>query len=174
MHFKTIGISLIIFFLAVSCKQNRDESPPENIVELEEKLLGANQILIVTEKQEIKDFIDRNQWEMTETGSGLHYMIYKNGDGPKAEIDDIAVFHFSLYLLTGDLIYTSQNGEPSEFRIGRGGVESGLEEGMKLLRVGDKARLILPSHLAFGLPGDGLKIPQRASIVYDIELIQLK
>lgn len=137
-------------------------------------MLKANQILIETEKQEIADFIERNQWQMQETGSGLHYMIYENGNGPKAEIDDIAVFHFSLYLLTGDLLYTSENSGPSEFRIGHGGVESGLEEGMKLLRVGDKARFILPSHLAFGLPGDGLKIPQRASVVYDIELIELK
>ncbi len=173
MRIKSIFYLTILFLIAVSCKQSTEESR-DITNNLEEQLIAANQILIETEKQEIIDFIERNQWNMRETGSGLYYMIYENGNGKKAELNDIAVFHFSLYLLTGDLIYSSDSLEPSQFRIGRGGVESGLEEGMRLLRVGDKARFILPSHLAFGLPGDGLKIPQRASIVYDIELIELK
>jgi FKBP-type peptidyl-prolyl cis-trans isomerase len=42
-----------------------------------------------------------------------------------------------------------------------------------LLRVGDKARFILPSHLAHGVPGDGVKIPRRATIIYDLELINI-
>jgi FKBP-type peptidyl-prolyl cis-trans isomerase len=174
MKFKSVFYLTVLLLIVFSCKENTKEPPSENSKDLEEKMLKANQIMIETEKQEIADFIERNQWQMQETGSGLHYMIYKNGNGPKAETNDIAVFHFSLYLLTGDLLYTSEDSNPSEFKIGHGGVESGLEEGMKLLRVGDKARFILPSHLAFGLPGDGLKIPQRASIVYDIELIELK
>jgi FKBP-type peptidyl-prolyl cis-trans isomerase FkpA len=77
-------------------------------------------------------------------------------------------------LLNGDLAYSSGQTGPKEFEIGHGGVESGLEEGILLLHVGDHAKFIVPSHLAFGLLGDQNKIPQRATLVYDIELVKLK
>jgi FKBP-type peptidyl-prolyl cis-trans isomerase len=53
-------------------------------------------------------------------------------------------------------------------------VESGLEEGILLLREGDKAKFILPPHLAHGLLGDDNKIPARSIIVYDLELLSLE
>jgi FKBP-type peptidyl-prolyl cis-trans isomerase len=52
-------------------------------------------------------------------------------------------------------------------------VESGLEEGILLLQEGDKARFIMPPHLAHGLIGDRDKIPARATIIYDLELVSL-
>ena len=59
------------------------------------------------------------------------------------------------------------------FKVGFGGVESGLEEGVLLLRTGDKARFIMPPHLAHGLIGDGDCIPMRAIIIYDVELVRV-
>jgi FKBP-type peptidyl-prolyl cis-trans isomerase len=61
-----------------------------------------------------------------------------------------------------------------EFLIGQSDVEAGLEEGIRLMRTGDRAKLILPSRLAFGLLGDGKKIPPGATLVYDIELVAQK
>jgi FKBP-type peptidyl-prolyl cis-trans isomerase FkpA len=176
MHFifRHIFFYLASIVLFLSCGGNTPDSNPPDANAIRRNMLEVNAILIDTEDQEIKDFIQRHGWEMEETGSGLRYMIYEPGNGPGAQKDQIAVFHFSLSLITGDLIYTSENDQPAEFRIGRGSVESGLEEAILLLRVGDKARLILPSHLAHGLPGDGVKIPQRATIIYDIELLDLK
>ena len=55
-----------------------------------------------------------------------------------------------------------------------GGVESGLEEGILLMKTGGKAKFILPPHLAYGLPGDGKKIPARAILVYDVELLSIQ
>ncbi len=52
-------------------------------------------------------------------------------------------------------------------------VESGLHHGVKHLSVGDKAKFILPSHLAFGTYGDGEKIPSKATLLYDLELIEI-
>ncbi len=177
----TLSHSKFSFFLFVlflsflgSCQGNREEEQKSDAHTIREELLKANTILIDAEDQEIKDFIKRHGWEMEETGSGLRYMIYKNGEGEKAEKGKVAVFHYSVSLITGDLVYSSTDAEPARFTVGRGGVESGLEEGIKLLRVGDKARFIMPSHLAHGVPGDGIKIPPRATIIYDIELIDLK
>ncbi|TVQ14191.1 MAG: peptidylprolyl isomerase [Bacteroidetes bacterium] len=166
-------IVTLLFFIQ-SCQSPRQEKNEPDAATMRENLLGANAILLDAEDQEIRDFISRHGWEMKETGSGLRYMIYHEGDGEKARKDQIAVFHYSLRLITGDLVYSSQESGMAEFRLGQGGVESGLEEGFKLLRVGDKARFILPSHLAHGVPGDGAKIPRRATLIYDIELAELK
>lgn len=169
-----VFLILLLFITHQSCNSTKQENKETDAADLEENLMGANTILLDAEDQEIKDFISRYGWDMKETGSGLRYMIYHEGDGQKARKDDIVVFHYSLRLITGDLIYSSQESGMAEFRMGRGGVESGLEEGFKLLQVGDKARFVLPSHLAHGVPGDGVKIPSRATLIYDIELVEVK
>ncbi|MFU8845127.1 MAG: FKBP-type peptidyl-prolyl cis-trans isomerase, partial [Bacteroidales bacterium] len=128
---------------------------------------------VMTEDQRIDDFISRHNWKMNATGTGLRFVIYRHGNGPKAEIGQVARFNYSLVLLNGDTISTSSESGPMEFMIGQGGVENGLEEGILLLKKGDRAKLIIPSHLAFGLVGDMDKIPAKATLVYDIELIDL-
>jgi FKBP-type peptidyl-prolyl cis-trans isomerase len=76
-------------------------------------------------------------------------------------------------LLDGTECYNSDREGPKIFTIGRGGVESGLEEGILLMKEGSRAKFIMPPYLAHGLPGDGKRIPARAIIVYDVELISL-
>lgn len=133
----------------------------------------TNVLLIETENQEIEDFIDRYGWQMTNTGTGLRYQIYKSGEGESVRPGHLALLDYQVFLLNGELIYSSQEDGIKQFRIGQGGVESGLEEGILLLRQGDKARFIIPSHLAHGVPGDGIRIPQLATIIYDLEVLEL-
>jgi FKBP-type peptidyl-prolyl cis-trans isomerase FkpA len=172
------SFSFIIFFalatLLYSCRQGTEEKQNTDIETIRQSLRGANAILIDAESQDIDDFIVRHGWDMQNTGSGLRYMIYEEGSGPKAAKNKTAIFHYTLRLINGDVIYSSHGGRSSEFVIGRGGVESGLDEGIQLLKQGDKARMILPSHLAHGVPGDGVKIPIRAILIYDIELLAIE
>jgi len=84
------------------------------------------------------------------------------------------VLNYKTWLINGNLIYSSDELGQKIFKIGKGGVESGLEEAILMMHVGDKARLVIPSHLAFGLLGDNNKIPPRSTVVYDIELVTLK
>jgi FKBP-type peptidyl-prolyl cis-trans isomerase len=104
----------------------------------------------------------------------LRYLIYKKGKGEKAGKGKIAVIGYTLRFLNGNLCYSSDKEGLKEFKIGYGNVESGIEEGILLMHVGDRAKFIVPSHLAFGLLGDQNKIPQQATLVYDIELVKLK
>lgn len=136
--------------------------------------MDVNILMNEAETQKILDFIERHGWEMIDTGTGLKYMIYEQGSGAEVQSNDIVSIHYSVWLLTGELIYSSRDIGLKSFRVGRGGVESGLEEGILLLRVGDRARFIIPSHLAHGFLGDGAKIPKRAPILYDIELVEIK
>ena len=165
---------LFLFFLTVSCTENKVRKKQTNEKEVKEALVKVNKKLVLTEDERINDYIRRHKWKMKETGTGLRYIIYKHGDGERAKKDKIAKINFKVGLLTGDDLYSSDTKGPKEFKIGQGGVESGLEEGILLLRVGDRAKFIIPSHLAYGLVGDGDKIPAKATLVYDVELIELK
>ena len=110
---------------------------------------------------------------MSTTETGLWYQIYEHGTGDSARNGLIASLKYTVSLLDGTLCYTSDSTGEKTFLIGQGGVESGLEEGILLMRCGDKARFIMPPHLAHGLPGDNDKIPPRSTIVYQVELLNL-
>jgi FKBP-type peptidyl-prolyl cis-trans isomerase len=97
----------------------------------------------------------------------------EQGEGRKAKEGFWATINYKVYLLEGTECYSSDNDGPKTFQIGRGGVEAGLEEGILLLNEGARAKFIMPPHLAHGLPGDGHKIPARAIIIYEVELVRL-
>ena len=165
----------LFFLIFYSCGNNEPQQQKKfNPNDYKDPLVAANKHLVKAEEKQIEDYISRYNWNMRETGTGLRYLIYKKGNGEKAEKNKIAKINFTVSLINGNVCYSSDIEGSKEFFIGRGGVETGIEEGILLLRVGDKAKFIIPSHLAFGLLGDQDKIPTRATLIYDIELLELK
>ncbi len=169
-----ILVAMIIFLGA--CANDKNKKQPQTITNqnLEKSLLHANKKAIKIEDQQINDFIRRHNWKMKETGTGLRYRIYKKGNGELAAEGNIAVINYEVSLLNGEILYSSKAMGTKEFSIGRGGVESGLEEGILLMHEGDRAKFIIPSHLAYGLSGDENKITGKTTLVYDVELLKLK
>lgn len=173
-----IKLSLLLFIsvILISCHNKKDAVVEKQLSqqEIKERLLEINQASIQVENKQIDTLVTKSGWNMTETGTGLRYQILEKGNGPIATSGKIASLEYEVKLISGEVIYSSDKTGPKEFRIGKGGVESGLEEGILLLRVGDKARLIMPSYLAEGLAGDQDKIPPKATLIYTIKLIELK
>lgn len=164
-----------IFIAFLSCK--RDNSQPvtgSEVFNSKEDYLKANQYLVKQDDEKIRGYVERRGWNMQQTESGLWYMIYENGNGLIAEKNLEIELDFTVTLIDGTPCYSSQDEGPKSFIIGKGGVESGLEEGVLLLKEGDKAKFIIPPHLAHGLLGDEKKIPPRAIIIYDIEVREVK
>lgn len=155
----------------MACGTTPNEQPLPSPQELKEPLVKANQHLVRTEAEDIEAYMLRHGLEMKESGSGLRYTIDGKGKGLPAEKGKVVRLHYTLKLLNGKVCYSSKERGIMEFLVGRGGVESGLEEAILLMREGDRGRFILPSHLAHGLPGDGDCIPAKAVVVYDIQLI---
>ena len=140
---------------------------------MDDSLLNYNKAVVKTEDQEIEDLIQRYGWKMVKSPTGLRSMIYRHGSGERAIKGKMAAIKYEVRLINGNLCYSSAEKGPKEFKIGQGGVEIGTEEGILLMHVGDRAKFIVPSHLAFGLLGDQDKIPPKSTLIYDIELINL-
>jgi FKBP-type peptidyl-prolyl cis-trans isomerase FkpA len=165
---------LTSYLLLLTSCTNREQPKPLAIPDIEKvkkPLEIANKHMIKTEDEQITEFISRYQWNMTKTASGLRYLIYKKGNGLKPESGSKVKIDYEVKLINGTLIYSSRESGPKEFIIGKSNAEPGLEEGLLLMRVGDKSKLIIPSYLAYGLHGDENKIPKRATLVYDVELL---
>lgn len=106
-----------------------------------------------------------------QTASGLRYKILQSGKGAKPAEGDRVSVHYEGSLLDGTVFDSSvQRGEPIEFLLGVGQVIPGWDEGIQLLRVGDKARLLIPSELAYGSRGAGGVIPPDAPLLFDVSL----
>ena len=177
MKYKGLFLVMIsLLAITLSCMHSPQGTKPAEIDPntLKEPLLKANKQIVNAEDIQIRNLVERYGWHMKETGTGLRYLIYHEGSGPKTLKDKIVKINYEVRLITGDIVYSSKDTGPKEFKIGSGGVESGLEEGILLLKVGDKAKLILPSHLAWGLIGDQERIPPKSTLIYDVEVLDLK
>jgi FKBP-type peptidyl-prolyl cis-trans isomerase len=138
------------------------------------KSTDLNRELAIRQEMQIKMYLEQHSdWQIKETGTGLRYWIYKNGTGDSSVVGMHARVETEITLLDGTSCYKTASDEYDEFVIDRSDVESGVQEGIKKMRVGDKAKLIIPSHLAHGLIGDLDKIPPLAVLVVDISLIEL-
>ncbi len=113
--------------------------------------------------------------EVLTTPSGLKYVYIEKGNGPKAEAGKTVDVHYTGYLMDGRKFDSSvERGDPISFPLGQGMVIKGWEEGIALMKVGDKMRLIIPSELAYGPNGAGGVIPPNATLLFDVELVGVK
>ena len=169
------GLVLPVFF---GCRRYNTQQPESNTASQEraqkEMLIRSNRQLVDEEAKKIDTFVVHRGWQMQTSRSGLRYMIYRNGQGEKAVTGKVAKLAYTVSLLNDTVLYSSDRSGPKTFRLGQGSVEPGLEEGTLLMCTGDKARFIMPPHLAHGLSGDGGRIPKRTIILYDVELLSLK
>ncbi len=172
MSKKSVYIILCIFaLLAANCRRERNKVSEEEIRQTEEALVGANRMMIKSDKLKVQEYIEEHNLSLVETKSGLWYGITSPGSGNKVKEDDLVTLEYSVSLLNGTMCYSSDSLGLKKFRVGKGGVESGLEEGILMLNEGSEAIFIMPPHLAHGLTGDGNRIPARAIIVYKVKLV---
>lgn len=145
----------------------------EKVVTMDD-LVRNNKRIHEQEMATIAQFVKDKNWPTTQTSTGLHYWVYEQGQGEKAKPEDMVTLAYQIELLDGTKCYSATQEDPKRFRVGRDNVESGLHEVAQLLRKGDKAKVVLPSHLAFGLTGDSNKIPQNATVVYDLQILDIQ
>ena len=107
------------------------------------------------------------------TESGLQYIIIKEGAGDTPYPGQTVRVHYSGFLIDGTQFDSSIGKQPIEFMIGAGRVIKGWEEGIQLLNIGSKAKLIIPPELGWGDRGAGSVIPPNATTVFEVELVEI-
>jgi FKBP-type peptidyl-prolyl cis-trans isomerase len=136
---------------------------------------GSREKRIAEEKAAQDAELDKIASGFSKTESGLRYKILQDGEGVKAEKGKTVSVHYKGQLPDGTVFDSSyKRKEPIEFPLGMGQVIPGWDEGVQLLKVGDKARFVIPSDLAYGSQGAGGVIPPNATLVFDVELMDVK
>ena len=109
------------------------------------------------------------------TASGLEYIEIEAGSGTQAEAGKTVSVHYTGKFQDGKVFDSSiSRGEPITFQLGKGNVIKGWDEGIALMKVGGKAQLIIPPELGYGERGAGGVIPPKATLVFDVELVDMK
>jgi len=109
------------------------------------------------------------------TASGLEYIEIEPGTGAQAEAGKTVSVHYTGKFQDGKVFDSSvSRGEPITFQLGKGKVIKGWDEGIALMKIGGKAQLIIPPELGYGERGAGGVIPPNATLVFDVELVDVK
>ncbi|WKK78788.2 FKBP-type peptidyl-prolyl cis-trans isomerase [Marivirga arenosa] len=138
--------------------------------------------------QLIQDFLAKNEIEAEKTESGLYYMVTEEASGEKPEAGDTVRVNYVGRTMDGTVFDTSyediakESGVyneqreygPIEIPIGKGRVIRGWDEGIMLLNEGSEATLYIPSGMAYGARAAGPKIPANSSLIFDVELVEVK
>jgi FKBP-type peptidyl-prolyl cis-trans isomerase len=164
---------IILTAFLFACSDDPKDLPPIDMNKIQEVLLEANKRAISKEANQIDEYVKSKGLNIIKTQTGLCYQIYKDLEGEKIQKEKTAVVKYTVTLLDGTVCYSTKD-KTEEFIVDKDYVESGLHEGIQFMSTGDKAIIIMPSHLAHGLAGDLKKVPMRSTIVYDIELLEIK
>jgi peptidylprolyl isomerase len=113
--------------------------------------------------------------DTTTTASGLKYIKLNTTEGKPAESGSTVSVHYTGYLEDGSVFDSSvERGEPIKFPLGQGRVIPGWDEGISHLKVGEKARMIIPHDLGYGEQGFPPVIPAKATLIFDVELMDVQ
>jgi Peptidyl-prolyl cis-trans isomerase (rotamase) - cyclophilin family len=152
-----------------------NEAQNWNAIEAFRVFEGARAKRIAEAKAQAEAEMEKLAAGFDKTDSGLRYKIIQKGNGPKAERGKTVSVHYEGALPNGKVFDSSfKRNQPIDFTLGIGQVIPGWDEGIGLLQVGDKARFVIPSHLAYGSAGAGGVIPPNATLIFDVELMKVK
>lgn len=127
------------------------------------------------EKSLLKNYIELTNTTVKPTNSGLYYIEKKKGKGKKAEVGKTLVVHYTGTTIDGKVFDSSlQRGKPISFILGRGQVIKGWDEAFQFMQEGGEARFIIPSDLAYGEKGYSNLILPYSTLVFEVELIEVK
>ena len=152
-----------------------DEAKNWNAIEAFVGLKGARLERAAVLKAESESKMEKLAAGFEKTESGLRYQFIQKGDGKQAEKGKTVSVHYEGSLESGKVFDSSYpRKKPIEFKLGVGQVIEGWDEGIALLKVGDKARFVIPSDLGYGPAGAGGAIPPNATLIFDVELMDVK
>jgi FKBP-type peptidyl-prolyl cis-trans isomerase len=159
------ALLILIMVLASGC-QNKPDTRSTAAPRTEDELIQINRSMITKDREQITGYLKKTNRQFSETNTGLWYSILENGTGPVVKTGDNVSYDFECTLLSGEPCYSGTQ----TIRVGYTDAGSGVTEGLQMMQEGSDYLFIVPPYLAFGLTGDGGKIPGRAILIYRIRI----
>ena len=164
-----------IILLIPSCKSSNEKTLQQDPKNLQEGLIRNQKQIVKDESLEVDEYIARRDYKMITTKTGLRYLIYSNGHGSQGvKNEDVVKINYTVSLLDGTKVYSSDSTGALQFKVGKSEVASGLQEGVTYMHVGDKAVFVVPAHLAYGLQGGENRIPGATALYAELEMLSVK
>lgn len=157
---------LLLMLVSTGCKNSGSKETISSISD--DQLVNINRELVIKERERIESYIRRKGLDMKMTDSGIWYSLIQNGEGDKPVSGDRLRLEYSCSLLDGTLCYSSELNGDMNITVGKSDIPAGLDVALMLLNAGSRAIIIIPSNMAYGLVGDGDRIPARAALIYEI------
>lgn len=174
---KFIYYSVCLLGIVVGCDcsgQRNKQQENRTGEQIREERVQATRDFLAKERESINAYIKERKLDMKRSGTGLYYQFITDKPGALIKPEDDVIFTYSIQMLSGEVLYTSDENGPKTLRVDREDEVIGLHEALKLLSKGDKGRFILPSHLAYGVAGDQIEVPPMTALVYEIEILEIK
>lgn len=171
------GIRILLVFLPLlsgGCDPPVQQEQESETNQVSEQFIRANQYMQQRHQDQISAFLERVGWPAEQTPSGLWIVREKPGEGERIGENSQVTFSFESTLLDGTPCYRATVDNPKVITIGKGGVESGVEQGLKLLKEGAEAIFLIPPHLAHGNFGDREKIPGNSVLIYRVQVLKVE
>jgi len=165
MKIPKLVLFLIIPFILSTCAK-------ENVANVaKDETAGPKEGTVMSENDVIKQM-----WpNAIKTSSGLMYVVIKEGQGNKPKKGSMVTAHYTGTLLDGKKFDSSvDRGKPFQFAVGMRQVIPGWDEAFLDMKKGEKRTLIIPYNLAYGEAGHPPVIPPKATLVFDVELIDFR
>ena len=148
----------------------RAQSKEDMVARLMERYMEFPATQEQKDEKKIIDFAVANELDMQRTDSGLYYMYFPTGRGKKLKLGDAIRVQYTGYFLDGKVLESTLNsGGPASLSVGS--TIKGWNEMLLRMNMGDKAKVIIPSHLAYGSKGQGETIPPDTPLFFDIEVM---
>lgn len=168
---------LCVATLLSACNRNKstgkvvttDKAPVED---KEAPYIEGNKAIMRWEDEEMSLFIKRYEWDMERTGTGLYVQILAPGHGDTFQEGDEVSLKYQITMLNGEPLYDSTHDGIKTFKVARSEELEALHEVAPMLRHGSRARLVIPSYLAYGVSGDGNRVRGRMPIAMTLEVLE--
>jgi FKBP-type peptidyl-prolyl cis-trans isomerase len=147
-------------------------SSEEPVEEKADPYVEGNKNIMRRENEEIQMFLARYGWEMQRTPTGLYIEVLDPGKGAHYQENDPVVLEYRTFLLSGEMVYCSDSLGVKRFVVNKSEEIDALHEAVQMLAPGGRARLVIPSYLAYGVAGDGDRIQGLQPIMMDIRLVE--
>jgi FKBP-type peptidyl-prolyl cis-trans isomerase FkpA len=160
-------------FMLLSCEPEKKEKPVKiNKEALKNQFIEANKMLAQKESDDFDTYARNHQMNFTNTQFGIRYFVYSPSVKGDSIRDRMQIsMEYTVTLLDGTECYSSKETGPKTFVVGMEEIESGIHKAVQFMKKGDKALILIPSHLAHGLLGDMNKIPPQTPIIYEVHIL---